>query len=128
MAGQPKAVVDHGDIFDLDALIAEAHAEQFRFTLAGQVFTMASPEDMSWQVQMQASTATEAEGIALILSEGLGEQWDAFKEIKTPLRALRAIFEEAYAFYGISLGESAASPRSSKSTAGRSKRTSRSAA
>lgn len=92
--------------FDLDAVIAEASGEPFTFTLGGETFTMASPEDCDWQVALQPGNGE------LFVAELLGDQFERFCAHKVPSRALNALLDACQRHYGVTPPESSASPSS----------------
>lgn len=107
------------EVFDLDAVVAEAEQTPFRFKFGGEEFTM-SPLDL----KMGLKELTTVELFQAILGE---EQWARI--VASPARltepAFVALLDRWTKHYGMAPGESPASPRSSVSTGGPSKRTSK---
>lgn len=107
--------------FDLDALAAEADGEPFTFIFGGETYEL--PPRIDFRVGVALREGDEYEAIRRML----GDQWDrvlASDAVFTGALAgqlLRAYLDHSKA----DAGESVASSRSSKSTAGRSKRTSK---
>jgi hypothetical protein len=113
---RPKKSTSYGETvthFDLDALEAEAQDEPFTFTLAGEVFTMLSPEEVDWRV---ADNLSNGDGIQHFVSDLLGDDFKRFAKHKVSSRQLAALIEACTTHYGITPGESRASGGSSRST------------
>jgi hypothetical protein len=108
------------EVFDLDALAAEAEQHPFKFTFGGEEYER-PPMDMK--------LATEIDGLSMVevFRKLLGdEQWDRIVASTSRLTQpmFVALLDRWESHYGSSLGESRASRRSSQSTARPSKRTS----
>lgn len=116
-AAKPKVVTEDGEPvvhFDLDAVENEAVEAPFVFVLGGETFTMANPQDADWQVQ---DDLTSAGGLHSYVRELIGPaDFDRFCEHKVSGRMLTRLFERCQEHYGITVGESAASGRSLRST------------
>lgn len=101
--------------FDLDAVEREASGEPFKFTLGGESFTLDSPEAADWRVDPRSP-----EGLQTLLRGMMGkDQFDRFEQHEMPGWKLGKLLEAAMRHYGVDMGESAASTRSSKRTARR---------
>ncbi len=112
----PRMITQDGEPvvhFDLDALENESEAEPFRFTLGGEVFEMRAPEDVDWQIQLDAAEEDPAH-IRALFADLLGEDWERFAAHKLPARKFNALMEAWQKHYGVKQGESTASPRSSR--------------
>lgn len=117
------------DVFDLDAVAAEATKEPLRFTYRGQEWTLAHMTGVDWRVIDLANTG-DIEAIRKAFRYGMGEEQAArFDELPQPIAAMTSLFRRWLDHNGLTEGESPASPDSSGSTAGpskqRSKRTTR---
>lgn len=100
-----------GAAFDLDAVIAEATATPFTFTLGGETFTMRSPEDADWQVALNSGNSG-AEGTRAFVAELLGDDFERFAAHRVPGRALNRLVDACQKHYGVTPGESGASTAS----------------
>jgi hypothetical protein len=107
--------------FDLDALAAEADGEPFRFVFGGETYEL--PAEPDFRVGVALGRGDSVEAMRLMF----GEHWDRVLASKTRLTGSMAgkLLKAYMAHTGNNVGESKASSSSSKSTAGRSKRTSR---
>jgi hypothetical protein len=108
------------DIFDLDAVAAEGQDEPFRFRFGGEVYEM-PPLDLRQAAKLDDTGGSAVDMFRLLLGD---EQWQRMEAAEA--RLTQPMFLELLDRYtkhtGIDLGESPASSRSSRSTAGRSKR------
>lgn len=110
--------------YDLDALVVEAeNAPPFKFKWRGEVWQMPLMNAMQFRDQLDLENATVEESMRLIMGEDQFEQFIAEPISTGRMRDLIAAWQR---FQGLEPGESAASSRSSRSTARPSKRTSRS--
>jgi hypothetical protein len=110
------------DLFDLDALAAEADGkEPFRFQFGGEAYELPSELDIRGTAAL--SSGRVYEGLQMLLGD---EQWQRMQDADAVLtdRMLGALFEAYAEHAGLSLGESSASTDSSRSTVRPSKRTS----
>jgi len=113
------------DVFDLDAVAAEATKEPLRFTYRGQEWTLAHMTGIDWRV-VELANEGHMDAIRKAFRYGMGEeQADRFDELPQPVAAMTALFRQWVKHNGLTEGESVASPDSSGSTARRSKRPSR---
>jgi len=117
--------------FDLDMLVVEDEtAPPFRFRWGGQIFEMQLMAAMPLTEQLELQEMTTEQSMSQILGE------DTFERLITtkggpagePISTgrMRELIAAWHRHQGLELGESQASPRSSRSTVRRSKRTSRS--
>lgn len=110
------------DLFDLDALAAEADGkEPFRFQFGGEAYEL--PAEMDIRGAAALASGRVYEGLQMVLGD---EQWERMQAADTVLtdKMLQALFEKYAEYTGASLGESSASTVSSRSTVRPSKRTS----
>lgn len=107
--------------FNLDAVVAEATGEPFRFVFGGDTYEMSPQPDIITARLLQ--TGQLVAGFERLLG---AEQWERLVAASEVLDMPRlvALFEAYADHLGIDLGESEASSSSSKSTARPSKRTS----
>lgn len=113
------------DVFDLDAVAAEATKEPLRFIWHGQEWTLAHMTGVDWRIIELANTG-DIEAIRRAFRYGMGdEQADRFDKLPQPIAAMTALFRQWVKHNGLTEGESAASPDSSESTARPSKPASR---
>lgn len=114
-AARPKVITQDGEPavhFDLDAVENEATATEFTFRAGGQVFTAISPDEADWQATADTDTPG---GLRAFMRELLGEEdYERFCEIRVSNKKLGELISAAQKHYGVSTGESQASPRSSK--------------
>jgi hypothetical protein len=113
-AARPKVITQDGEPivhFDLDAVEDEATAEPFRFTAGGKQFTCISPQDADWQTSADVETGP---GLKAFVEELLGDDYNEFAKLRVTNRQLNQLIEAAQKHYGITMGESKASPRSSR--------------
>lgn len=108
-------------VFELDALDREAKAEPFEFRFDGEIYTLPPDFDMR-----HAALFTEGDvlgGLEAVLGT---EQWERLSASPKMLSIgkVNQLLEEWCASIGVELGESAASSRSSRRAAARSKPTS----
>ncbi|MGC4891089.1 hypothetical protein [Micromonospora sp. DT227] len=109
------------EVFDLDAVAAEATHEPMRFTYQGREWTLAHMTGVDWRV-VELANEGDLQAIRKAFRMGMGdEQADEFDELPQPIAAMTALFTRWLKFNGLTEGESAASPASSGSTAGPSK-------
>lgn len=109
--------------FDLDALIAEAEQRPpFEFTFGGEQYEL--PPDLDITIAVSLSAGDLLGSLQKLLGE---EQWARIVASKATFTAsaMLTLLERYGEYCGTSLGESAASSRSSKSTVRPSKRTSK---
>lgn len=110
--------------YDLDALVVEAeNAPPFKFKWRDQVWEMPLMDALDFGDQLALEEATVERSMQLIMGE------DQFTQlISEPISTgrMRGLIEAWQRHQGLEPGESRASSRSSKNTARRSKRTSRS--
>lgn len=115
MTAAPRIITEDGEPvvhLDLDAMEDEATGATFTFRIGGEVFTCISPDDADWQ----ATADTDSPGgLRAFIRELLGEEdYERFCDLQVTNRKLNAIVQGAQKHYGVSTGESKASPRSSK--------------
>lgn len=122
--------------FDLDAYAAEARRAPFTFRYGGRSWELAHMADVDWRVIERADQG-EISAIREALHAGFGcvhegdtaavhtDQALAFDRLPQPLRIMNRLFDQWLKHAGLEPGESPASPDSSASTAGQSKRVSR---
>lgn len=112
--GAPRVITQDGEPvvhFDLDAAESEATKEPFTFRVGGEVFTATSPEDADWQ----ATADTESPGgLRAFIAELLGEDYERFTDVRVSNKQLGELVKACQEHYGVSVGESKASPRSSQ--------------
>jgi hypothetical protein len=108
--------------FDLRALAHDETHVPFRFIADdGNEFTLPEPGDLDIGIVSTLDGSQPVELFRFLL----GDQWDAFAASGTPMRKLNPLLKAWGEHSGIDLGESSASPPSSKPTARRSRPTSR---
>ncbi|MFJ9161216.1 hypothetical protein ACIRPS_30950 [Streptomyces griseoviridis] len=96
--------------FDLDVWAREARKEPFRFTLAGQIFTMPAAGELDKAILKAVNVDNpSATDIETLLKHGLGSQWSQFDAVPAPLAALGELFRQWQKHEGTPLGESSAS-------------------
>ncbi|MGW2860832.1 hypothetical protein [Streptomyces sp. NPDC001205] len=96
--------------FDLDVWVKEARREPFRFSLAGNLFTMPSAGELDKSILTAVSIDNpSARDIEVLLRTGLGDQWPKFDETPVPLAALGELFRQWQKHEGAPVGESRAS-------------------
>ncbi|MEV0445453.1 hypothetical protein AB0I84_08160 [Streptomyces spectabilis] len=96
--------------FDLDVWVKEARQEPFRFTLAGNIFTMPAAGELDKSILNAVNVDNpSARDIESLLRAGLGDQWQRFDEIPVPLAALGELFRQWQKHEGAPVGESGAS-------------------
>src|SRR5690606_5290134 len=115
MTAAPRIITEDGEPgvhLDLDATENEALEATFTFRIQGEVCTAISPDDADWQ----ATADTDSPGgLRAFIRELLGaEDYERFCELPVTNRQLNKIVESAQKHYGVSVGESRASQRSSK--------------
>lgn len=96
------------DTFDLDALVAEAARDPFRFRLGGKTWTLPQYGSLDWKV-LEYGDSNELTFSREALRIGLGDQWETFSEIPLGLNAVGELFERWVKHSGVRPGESAAS-------------------
>lgn len=115
MGAAQKVITQAGDPvvhFDLDSVEDEVNEVPFTFTLGGEVFSMASPEESDWQVQ--DDLAASGAGLKPLMRELLGEEgYERFAKHKVSGRRLGKLIAACQKHYGITPPESRASARSS---------------
>ena len=109
------------DVFDLDAVAAEATKEPFRFRFGGREWSLAHLSDIDWRVVARADTG-DLDAVREAVSSGLGDQFAEFDQLPQPISMMTVLFDRWLAHSGLAAGEQPASPTSSESTAGPSKR------
>jgi hypothetical protein len=102
--------------FDLDALVAEARKEPFRFRYGGRSFELPHASDMDWRAVEAAELGNYA-ALRELFRFGLAEQWEAFEKLHQPAKAMGELFRRWQAHAGVRPGESQGSADSSESTA-----------
>lgn len=113
------------DVFDLDAVAAEATGAPLRFTYRGQEWTLAHMTGVDWRI-IDAANEGDMEAIRKAFRYGMGEeQATRFDEVPQTIAAMTALFRRWLKHNGLTEGESEASPDSSASTARPSKPASR---
>lgn len=118
-AARPKMITQDGDPvvhFDADEAEAQEHeANQtpFVFRLAGEVFTMDSPEDADWKATADVDSPG---GMRSFMEELLGDDYERFAKQPCSNKRLNAIITACNKHYGMSSGESKASANSSRRT------------
>jgi hypothetical protein len=119
---QPKSAT-----LDIDALEREGDPGVFTFTLGGHEYEMADPQEMDYRDLLPIMEAAARGDITEALNGLLDpDEVTSFWENRIPAFKLNAICDGWLEHYGLNVGEAAASSSSSRGTAGRSKRTSRS--
>lgn len=110
------------DVFDLDALIAEAEGEPFLFTFGGEKYELPPRVDMLALIALDEGRL--GDGLRLLFGE---DQWQQIEDSDAVFndQAMEALLQRYFAHLGVELGKSGASSRSSGSTGGRSKRPSK---
>lgn len=110
------------DVFDLDALAAEARGEPFRFRFGGDDYEM--PPNVDIRAALAANEGRILDAFSILLG---AEQWQRMLDSESTLDSdlFDKLMQAYYAHIGTSVGESRASSSSSKSTAGPSRRTSK---
>jgi hypothetical protein len=119
-APSPSGAQAPDEVFDLDTLEAEDEHRPFRFRLQGQDFEMAHMQEMDWSV----AVLLEEGQIDVLLSEALGDKYDAFRGLGLPSWKMDELMIAWGRHVGIPLEKLRASPDSSASTGARSRRTS----
>lgn len=102
--------------FDLDALVNEALGTPFQFTAGGTTFTLADPLALAWEDVEQVQADATAGRFTPALSTLLGDDFPAFRDLRLPSWKLVELFGAWSKHFGVSLGESGASPRRSVNT------------
>ncbi|MBZ4319537.1 hypothetical protein [Streptomyces huiliensis] len=96
--------------FDLDVWVKETRKEPFRFTLAGQIFTMPPAGELDKSILSTVNVADPSPlDIERLLRAGLGDQWAVFDKTPAPLAALGELFRQWQRHEGITPGEARAS-------------------
>jgi hypothetical protein len=110
--------------FDLDALVVEVEtAAPFKFKWRDELWTMPLMFAMEFADQMALEDADVETSMRLIMGD---DQFERFIAAPISTGRMRDLIAQWHKFQGLDPGESQASSRSSKNTARRSKRTSRS--
>lgn len=113
--------MSEAEVFDLDALDAEANGRLFEFRFGGELFTLpASPDMLAFAALAEGQLYS---GLKLMLGD---DQWQRMLAAKATFNAekLAALMEQYLAHNGMSLGKSQGSTAPSKRTGPQSKRTS----
>lgn len=115
MGAAPRMITQDGEEvvhLDLDAIESEANETPFTFRAGGDVFTAISPDDADWQ----ATADTDSPGgLRAFVRELLGEDdYERFIEKTITNKQLGELVKACQKHYGVSVGESKASPRSSQ--------------
>jgi hypothetical protein len=121
-------VADNG-VDDLERLYAESAGEPYRFTWAGQQWTLPHLRELDFKIlakleKLDPATADEASVNELFDDIMDAEQGPAFRETHRPLPFLLLLLDRWTKHSGAEPGESSASSKSSPSTGTRSRRTS----
>lgn len=114
-ARRPKVITEAGEEvvhFDLDAVENEANETPFTFRVGGEIFSAISPDEADWQA---AADIDSPGGLRGFMRELLGEKdYERFCELDVSNKQLGELIKACQKHYGISTGESQASPRSSR--------------
>lgn len=111
--------------YDLDAVKLEVeNAPPFKFKWRDEVWELPLMEALDFSDQLALESATVEDSLRLIMGS---DQFDRFTSEPISTARARNVIEAWQRHQGLEPGESRASSRSSKNTARRSKRTSRSA-
>lgn len=114
------------EVFNLDAIAAEADSRAFRFTYEGREWRMRHMKDFDWRLARDG-IGGDLEAIDRAFREGLGpEQHAEFEKLQQSTNVATALFEAWLTHCGLSRGKSSSSAPSSASTGKPSKRASRS--
>ena len=89
--------------FDLDAFVAEAEQEPFRFRFGGQDFTLPAGMDLRIAAKMRSGQFLEA--LQMLLGEEQFARFDALPAV-FDTRAATALLDRYAQHLGVSLGES----------------------
>lgn len=108
----------HGEVYDLDAYVAEVSHEPFRFRLGGVEFEAAHMSDIDWLPVAGGEDLTGNITGHQYLKLALGDQWEKFTKIPLSSEGYNELQRRWYKHAGIDLGEPDASPVSSETTAG----------
>lgn len=104
------------EVFDFDALVAEARKEPFRFRYAGREWELPHASDMDWRA-VSAAEMGNYEALRHLFQLGFGDQWEAFEQLPQPAHAMTKLFQAWQRHAGVKPGESQGSGDSSTSTA-----------
>ncbi|MER6364976.1 hypothetical protein [Kitasatospora sp. NPDC001527] len=101
------------DAFDLNAWMAEAAREPFRFLLDGKTFVLPAAGDLDKSILAAVNVDNpSATDIIALLQAGLGDQWVEFDALPVPLSAVGELFRRWQHHQGVTPGESEVSPSS----------------
>jgi hypothetical protein len=104
------------EVFDLDALAAEATSRALRFTYAGREWQLAHVTDFDWRVTRDGISG-DMEAVDTIFRRGLGaEQYAQWEQVEQPTHVVSALFDRWLEHCGLSRGKSESSTDSSEST------------
>jgi len=108
----PEAAEPKG--FDLDAFIAEARQDPFRFKLGGRWFELvhAGQLDKRLLTELDFDRVGPSTFLPLMRAGMTEADWEAFDALPVPLSAVGELFEQWQAHGGTSVGESSASSTS----------------
>jgi hypothetical protein len=108
-------------VFKLDAIENEAKEELFTFTFDGETYTL--PPDFDMRHAAMFTSGDILGGLEAVLGPDQWDQLDSSPKILS-IKRVNALLEAWCEHIGVELGESAASSRSVRRAAARSKRTS----
>lgn len=115
------------EVFDLDAVAAEAENRRFSFKYGDRTWTMRHLTDFDWRIARDG-IGGDVEAVDRAFREGLGpEQYAEFEQLQQSASVAGALFDAWLKHCGLSRGKSPSSTSSSPSTKTPSKRASRSA-
>lgn len=112
---------------DLNAAYAEIRRDPYSFTFGPRDWTLCHFAELDYETQAKIENSSEmglAE-LAEIFEQAMGaEQFAEWRKVRRPIGLLEILFKRWVEHSGAKQGEDSASSGSSKSTGGRSKRTS----
>lgn len=109
------------EVFDLDAVAAEAQGKAFRFKYEEREWTIRHISAFDWRITKDGING-DMEAVNLIFEKGMGaEQFADWQQVNQPAELMGALFDRWLKHCGLDAGKSPASRPSSKSTAKRSK-------
>lgn len=119
-AGNGSVAVEPDEVFDLDALEADAELAPFPFTFSGRTWYVQHPNSLDWHVEETLNEGSARDVMATLMGDDFAE----FDELVVESWRLDKLLRKAFDHFGIDLGELEASPGSSGPTGPPSRRTS----
>jgi hypothetical protein len=103
-------------VFDLDAVAAEAQGKPLRFKYAGREWTIKHISAFDWRITKDGISG-DMEAVALIFRKGMGEeQYAEWEKVDQPAELVGVLFDQWLKHCGLSRGKSPDSTDSSEST------------